>query len=77
MAEIGVAAVAQGRVEDVSLAALYMCSPAASWITATRLTIDGGQTHGATGFVEAKNAVNAKSAREKEKFSGGVEKPKL
>jgi hypothetical protein len=68
-----------GRVEDVSLAAVYFCSPAASWITATRLTIDGGQTHGARGFVEAKNFIDEKSRAQKEEFRGGVaaEKPKL
>eukprot|EP01047_Picozoa_sp_COSAG01_P109366 COSAG01_NODE_38247_length_492_cov_0.676845_1_plen_33_part_10 len=31
-------------MEDISLAAVYMCSPAAGWITATRLVIDGGQS---------------------------------
>ena len=66
-----------GRVEDISLAAVYMCSPAASWITATRLTIDGGQTHGARGFVEMKNAIDEKSQNEKKEQEGGVLKSKL
>jgi NAD(P)-dependent dehydrogenase (short-subunit alcohol dehydrogenase family) len=33
-----------GRVEDVAAAALYLCSPAASFVTGTVLVIDGGQT---------------------------------
>ena len=33
-----------GRVEDVAAAALFLCSPAASFITGTVLVIDGGQT---------------------------------
>jgi NAD(P)-dependent dehydrogenase (short-subunit alcohol dehydrogenase family) len=33
-----------GRPEDVAGAALFLCSPAASWITGTVLVVDGGQT---------------------------------
>jgi NAD(P)-dependent dehydrogenase (short-subunit alcohol dehydrogenase family) len=33
-----------GRPEDVAAAALFLCSPAASWITGTVLVVDGGQT---------------------------------
>src|SRR5207245_8176943 len=33
-----------GRVDDVAAAALFLCSPAASFITGTVLVIDGGQT---------------------------------
>jgi NAD(P)-dependent dehydrogenase (short-subunit alcohol dehydrogenase family) len=33
-----------GRPEDVAGAALFLCSPAASWITGTVLIVDGGQT---------------------------------
>jgi NAD(P)-dependent dehydrogenase (short-subunit alcohol dehydrogenase family) len=33
-----------GRPEDVTGAAVFLCSPAASWITGATLVIDGGQT---------------------------------
>ncbi len=33
-----------GRPEDVANAALFLCSPLASWITGSVLVIDGGQT---------------------------------
>jgi NAD(P)-dependent dehydrogenase (short-subunit alcohol dehydrogenase family) len=33
-----------GRAEDVASAALYLCSPAASFITGSVLIVDGGQT---------------------------------
>ena len=59
-----------GRVEDVSLAALYVCSPAGGWITATRLTIDGGQTHRVRNYVEMKRAVEEKSRAQKGAFGG-------
>jgi NAD(P)-dependent dehydrogenase (short-subunit alcohol dehydrogenase family) len=38
-----------GRPEDVAGAALFLCSPAASWITGSVLVIDGGQTTSALG----------------------------
>lgn len=60
------------QVEDVSLAAVFMCSPAAGWITATRLTIDGGSWHGGAGFLDAKRAIEAKSEDERKNFKGGV-----
>ncbi len=36
-----------GEPEDVAAAALYLCSPAASFVTGTVLVVDGGQTTGA------------------------------
>lgn len=68
----GVPAGRWGRVQDVALAALYLCSPAATWITATRLVVDGGSVHLARGYVTAKRAIEAKSAQEKASFKGGV-----
>jgi 3-oxoacyl-[acyl-carrier protein] reductase len=38
-----------GRPEDVAAAALFLCSPAASWITGSVLVVDGGQTTSALG----------------------------
>jgi 2-deoxy-D-gluconate 3-dehydrogenase len=38
-----------GRPEDVAAAALFLCSPAASWITGTVLLVDGGQLLGGIG----------------------------
>ena len=70
----GVPAGRWGRVEDISLAAVYMCTDAGGLITATRLTIDGGAAHRSRGFVEAKNAIEKKSLEQKAKFSGGVAK---
>jgi peroxisomal 2,4-dienoyl-CoA reductase len=70
----GIPAGRWGRVEDISLAALYMCTDAAGWITATRLTIDGGSAHRVNRFVEGKNFIAEKSARERSKFKGGVAK---
>ena len=33
-----------GQPQDVANAALFLCSPLASWITGTVLVVDGGQT---------------------------------
>jgi NAD(P)-dependent dehydrogenase (short-subunit alcohol dehydrogenase family) len=33
-----------GQPDDVAAAALFLCSPAASWITGSVLVVDGGQT---------------------------------
>ena len=63
-----------GRVDDIALSALFMCSSAASWITATRLVIDGGQSHGVKSFVEVKEMIKAKSMSEKKVTSGGIAK---
>ena len=73
----GIPAGRWGRVGDVSLAAVFACSSAATWITATRLVIDGGSVHRVRGFVEMKTAIDKKSAKEKQKFKGGVSRSKL
>ena len=31
-----------GQVEDIAAGALYLCSPAASWLSGKLLAIDGG-----------------------------------
>jgi NAD(P)-dependent dehydrogenase (short-subunit alcohol dehydrogenase family) len=36
-----------GESEDIASAALYLCSPAASFVTGATLVVDGGQTMGA------------------------------
>ena len=36
-----------GEPEDIASAALYLCSPAASFVTGATLVVDGGQTMGA------------------------------
>eukprot|EP00808_Paulinella_micropora_P011342 g13202.t1 len=74
---LGVPAGRWGRVEDIALAAVFMCSDGAPWITATRLTIDGGSQHRVTRFVEMKKQVAAKSREQKQQFKGqgGVASP--
>jgi len=54
-----------GRVGDIALAAVFLCSEGAPWITATRLTVDGGSCHRVLGFVEMKNKIQSKSELEK------------
>ena len=66
-----------GRVEDVALSALYMCTDAGGWITGTRLVVDGGTAHRAAGFLDAKRAIEKKSKSERASYSGGVAKAKL
>ena len=69
----GIPAGRWGRVGDVSLAAVFACSSGATWITATRLTIDGGSVHRVRGFVEMKEMIDAKSKKQKATFKkGGV-----
>jgi hypothetical protein len=68
----GIPAGRWGEVEDISLTAVFMCSSAASWITATRLTIDGGSVHKVMGFVEIKDMILAKSKKERASTKGGV-----
>merc|ERR1719272_858695 len=66
-----------GRVEDVALSALYMCTDAGGWISGTRLVVDGGTAHRAAGFLDAKRAIEKKSKSERASFSGGIAKAKL
>ena len=66
----GVPAGRWGRVQDIALAAVYMCTPAAGWITATRLTIDGGSAHRVSSFQTMKDAIVRKSNEQKEGFKG-------
>jgi len=73
----GIPAGRWGRVDDISLACVYVCSPAAGWITATRITIDGGSSHGSGGFLDAKRAIEKKSAEQKAEYVGGVAKSRL
>jgi len=68
--KMGIPAGRWGRVGDVALTALFMCSPAATWITATRIVVDGGSVHRVFRFVETKDAIDAKSKRELGTFKG-------
>ena len=74
----GIPAGRWGRVDDVALSAVFLCSPAAGWITATRLTIDGGSVHlGARAFPDAKRAIEKKSLQQKGTYKGGVKTSKV
>jgi len=74
----GVPAGRWGRVDDIALSAVFACSSAAGWITATRITVDGGSCHPLSrGFLDFKNKITEKSAAEKKDFQGGVSKSKL
>ena len=66
----GVPAGRWGEVEDIALAAVFMCTPAAGWITATRLTIDGGSVHRVSNFSQMKAMISGKSRGQKAKFKG-------
>lgn len=66
----GVPAGRWGEVEDIALAALFMCTPAAGWITATRLTIDGGSVHRVRNFDSMKRMISRKSSEQKRAFKG-------
>eukprot|EP00940_MAST-03C_sp_MAST-3C-sp2_P000809 g809.t1 len=68
----GIPAGRWGAIKDVALAAVFMCSSAATWITATRLVVDGGSVHRVRGFVEARKMISKKSRSEKKNFKGGV-----
>ena len=41
-----------GEVKDVAAAALFLCSPEASWITGVNLPVDGGLTAGSYRFLQ-------------------------
>ena len=67
-----------GRVDDIGLAAVYLCSSAGGFITATTLVVDGGQWHGTSGsYLAAREMIAEKSKSEKKNFKGGVKKAKL
>lgn len=74
----GIPAGRWGRVDDVALSAVFLCTAAAGWITATRLTIDGGSVHvNGRGFPDAKRFVEKKSAQQKQTYKGGVKTSKV
>lgn len=55
-----------GRVDDIGLAAVCLCSSAAGFITGTTLVVDGGQWHGTSGaFQAAQSLIEEKSEAEK------------
>eukprot|EP00939_MAST-03C_sp_MAST-3C-sp1_P004688 g4688.t1 len=68
----GIPAGRWGDVRDVAFAALFLCSPAATWITATRLVVDGGSVHRVRGFEQAKRVISKKSQDERGSHRGGV-----
>lgn len=41
-----------GEVDDVAAAALFLCSPEASWITGVNLPVDGGLTSGSVRMID-------------------------
>eukprot|EP00299_Pterocystis_sp_00344_P003427 c1408_g1_i1.p2 GENE.c1408_g1_i1~~c1408_g1_i1.p2 ORF type:complete len:289 (-),score=63.92 c1408_g1_i1:26-892(-) len=55
-----------GSVEDIGYAAVFLCSPAASFITSETLIVDGGEWHGTSAaFLAAKRFVQTKSQNER------------
>lgn len=55
-----------GEVEDIALAAVFMASPAARWITSETLVVDGGQWHDVGPMMQGmKKMIQAKSKKEK------------
>eukprot|EP00301_Raphidiophrys_heterophryoidea_P009906 c14918_g1_i1.p1 GENE.c14918_g1_i1~~c14918_g1_i1.p1 ORF type:complete len:300 (+),score=85.88 c14918_g1_i1:56-955(+) len=56
-----------GSVDDIGMTAVFLCSPAAAYITAENIVVDGGQWHGASGMWQAgKRVVAAKSQKERQ-----------
>jgi len=59
-----------GTVDDIANTALFVASDAGSYITATKIVVDGGQWHEASGrYIAAKKLVLEKSAQEKKSKS--------
>ena len=48
-----------GQIDDVANAALFLSSPAASWITSTTIVCDGGSWHNAGLWMRNKNAIRS------------------
>jgi len=67
-----------GTVDDIANCALFVASPAGSYINATSIVVDGGQWHGSSaGFLQARELVRRKSSTEKKAKGSGSERSKL
>ncbi len=64
-----------GTVDDVANTALFVCSSAGSYISATEIVVDGGHQHDTVGrYLKAKEIIQQKSSQEKSSHSGGIKK---
>jgi len=67
-----------GTVEDIANAALFVCSPAGSYVNATTIVVDGGQWHDASrAYLIGKEVVKRASQKEKATHKGGIKKSNL
>lgn len=64
-----------GTVQDIAYTCLFLASEAGSFINATKIVVDGGHWHEASGpFLAGRKAVREKSEKEKRETKGGVAK---
>ncbi len=56
-----------GEVEDIANAAIFLASPAGSFVNSTQVVGDGGHWHGTSGsYLKMKETIRAKQAKERQ-----------
>eukprot|EP01060_Flectonema_neradi_P007678 TRINITY_DN15383_c0_g1_i1.p1 TRINITY_DN15383_c0_g1~~TRINITY_DN15383_c0_g1_i1.p1 ORF type:complete len:304 (+),score=58.48 TRINITY_DN15383_c0_g1_i1:63-974(+) len=63
-----------GQIDDIANAALFLSSPAASWITSTTLICDGGAWHNAGQWMRHKNALRSAMKQARSSHKAGKSK---